>query len=52
VLASCIATGIAVATIKTAAAKKEGQGKLKLEIAEPGKRYHDWWVVPKLVSST
>jgi len=23
---------------------------LKLEILEPGKRYHDWWVVPKIVS--
>jgi hypothetical protein len=43
VLASCIATGIAIAALKG------GKG-LKLEILEPGKRYHDWWVVPKIVS--
>lgn len=46
VLASCIATGIAVAALKTGA-RKEG---LKLEILLPGKRYHDWWVVPKISS--
>jgi hypothetical protein len=49
VLASCIATGIAVAAVKTAGVEKGGSG-LKLEILEPGKRYHDWWVVPKIVS--
>ncbi|CAJ2511036.1 Uu.00g066610.m01.CDS01 [Anthostomella pinea] len=27
----------------------QGRIKLKLEMPEPGKGYHDWWVVPKLI---
>lgn len=44
-LQSCIATGIALSTLKSA----PDSSKLKLEISEAGKgRYHDWWIVPKL----
>ncbi|CAJ2508461.1 Uu.00g134870.m01.CDS01, partial [Anthostomella pinea] len=28
----------------------QGNIKLKLEMPEPGKGYHDWWVVPKLIA--
>ncbi|KAI2626826.1 Mak10-domain-containing protein [Xylaria nigripes] len=58
-LRAAIATGVAISTLKrayermmTAAGGKENTDllKLKVEIPEPGARYHDWWVVPKLTS--
>ena len=62
-LLSCVATGVAIATVKDICKgfSKEGEGgvegvknKLRVEIVEAGgdkvgKRYHEWWVVPKVV---
>lgn len=62
-LLSCVATGVAIATVKDICKgfSKEGGGgvegvknKLRVEIVEAGgdkvgKRYHEWWVVPKVV---
>lgn len=49
-LKACIFTGIAISTVMKAlqAAGKEGKVKIKVEIPEPGKGYHDWWIVPKV----
>ncbi|KAI1139645.1 Mak10-domain-containing protein [Hypoxylon sp. FL0543] len=61
-LKAAIAAGVAVSTLQRAferaggsASKEvefeEGKGLgLKVEMPEPGKGYHDWWIVPKLVS--
>jgi hypothetical protein len=48
-LASCVAVGIAVANVKRKAEKGE-VGSLTVEVLESAnsKRYHDWWVVPKI----
>jgi hypothetical protein len=48
-LASCVAVGIAVATVKGKAGKGEASS-LTVEVLEGAnsKRYHDWWVVPKI----
>ncbi|KAF2755619.1 hypothetical protein EJ05DRAFT_108735 [Pseudovirgaria hyperparasitica] len=48
---SCIACGIAASTISNIP-KDAGTGRVKemfqVEIPGEGKRYHDWWVVPKI----
>lgn len=46
---SCIAAGVSFASIRTAYAKKP-ECKLRIALPEPGKRYHDWWIVPKVTS--
>ncbi|KAI8959493.1 Mak10-domain-containing protein [Daldinia sp. FL1419] len=54
-LKAAIAAGVAVSTLQRALEKagdcEDGdlQLKLKVEMPVPGKGYHDWWVVPKLV---
>ncbi|KAK0113641.1 hypothetical protein ONS95_013887 [Cadophora gregata] len=53
-LKACIFTSITIATVKKAveAAGEDGEGgkvKLKVEIPNSGKGYHDWWVVPKVI---
>jgi hypothetical protein len=50
-LKACIFTGISIATVKkaTAAAGKWGEPKIKVEIPNTGKGYHDWWSVPKIL---
>lgn len=51
---AAIFTGISVVGIKNAVAGvKKGEsvnGKVRVEIPEAGKGYHDWWVVPKVVA--
>jgi len=56
VLRACIATSIAISTVKKALGDVEAKrgekadlgGRLKVDIPETGKGYHDWWVVPKI----
>ena len=62
VLRGCIAAGIAISTVKKALDASGGEvgngkgpegnvdlsGRLKVEVPDAGKRYHDWWVVPKI----
>lgn len=49
---SCVAAGVAVATVKGAveAAEKAGEKelKVKVECLPSEKGYHDWWAVPKV----
>ena len=49
-LKAAIFTNITIAAVKKAieVAGKDGMVKLKVEIPESGKRYHDFWVVPKV----
>jgi hypothetical protein len=52
-LKSCIFTNITISVVKKAV---EGAGaddkvKIKVEIPPTGKGYHDWWVVPKVIST-
>jgi hypothetical protein len=35
-------------TLGTEGGEKGLQGKLEVSIPPPGKRYHDWWVVPQI----
>lgn len=53
-LKASIAAGVALSTLQKAIAEagEGGDLKFKVEIPEPGKNYHDWWVVPKLVPVT
>lgn len=48
-LASCVAVGIAVATVKSNVEKGE-VASLNVAVLENAhsKRYHDWWIVPKI----
>ncbi|KAH7321111.1 Mak10 subunit, NatC N-terminal acetyltransferase-domain-containing protein [Stachybotrys elegans] len=50
-LKSCIATGIAISTVRKGLHKSsEGNGiNLKVEIPTPDKTYHDWWIIPRVV---
>ncbi|KAK2000226.1 Mak10 subunit [Colletotrichum falcatum] len=51
-LKSCIAMGLAVSVIRKALDKSgEGGGdlKLKAEVPTPGKSYHEWWIVPRIM---
>ncbi|KAI1472102.1 Mak10-domain-containing protein [Daldinia caldariorum] len=54
-LKAAIAAGVTVSTLQKALDKAEAneegglQLKLKVEMPAPGKGYHDWWIVPKLV---
>lgn len=53
-LRACITTGVAIASLRKAfqTHRENDIGKhVLLEIAEPGKRYHDWWVLPKITVS-
>ncbi|KAK7228892.1 hypothetical protein V2G26_001062 [Clonostachys chloroleuca] len=50
-LKSCIAAGLAVKTIQATLRKGEKVDvKFKVEIPTPDKAYHDWWLVPKLIT--
>lgn len=52
-LRSCIMTGIAIAAVKKALRKSSATGgelNIKAEVPTPDKCYHDWWVVPKIVT--
>ena len=51
VLKACIFANITIATVRRAveAAGEDGKVKLRVEIPEPSKRYHNWWIVPKVV---
>lgn len=50
-LKSCIATGIAVSSVRKALqeAKSLGDLKIKAEIPTPNKAYHEWWIIPKIL---
>jgi hypothetical protein len=50
-LKACIFANITIATVRRAveAVGEEGKVKLKVEIPVPSARYHDWWIVPKVV---
>jgi hypothetical protein len=50
-LKACIFANITIATVRRAveAAGKDEKVKLKVEIPKPSARYHDWWIVPKVV---
>ncbi|ORY63957.1 Mak10 subunit, NatC N-terminal acetyltransferase-domain-containing protein [Pseudomassariella vexata] len=50
-LKAAISAGIAVTTLQKTIAKvgDGGELKLKVEMPEAGKGYHDWWIVPKIV---
>lgn len=51
-LKSCIFANITIAAVRRAveAVGDDGKIKLKIEIPPPSARYHDWWIVPKVVS--
>ncbi|KAG9241360.1 amino-acid N-acetyltransferas-like protein subunit Mak10 [Calycina marina] len=51
-LKAAIFTGITISTVRKAviAAGNRVELKIKIEIPESGKGYHDWWVVPKASS--
>jgi len=52
---SAIYAGIAITALQKAI-ETEGEDaadlKLKVELPQPGKGYHDWWIVPKLTPKT
>jgi hypothetical protein len=50
-LKACIFTNITITAVKKGveAAGKDGRVKLKAKIPAPGTRYHEWWIVPKVV---
>lgn len=49
-LKACIFTGITVSTLRKAVQTGKGNNvSIKVEIPLPGKGYHDWWVVPKVI---
>ena len=51
VLKACIFANITIVTVRKAveAVGEGGKVKLKVEIPGPVARYHDWWIVPKVV---
>ena len=51
-LKSSIATGIAISSVQRALQKSKGSGELpiKAEVPSPDKAYHEWWIVPKIVT--
>lgn len=57
VLRACIAAGIAVAALRRGlSGGREGRGeegglreRVRIEVPGVGERYHDWWVVPRVV---
>lgn len=54
-LKSCIAAGIAIATLQKAlkqANGSEGGLRLRAEVPVPSKSYHEWWLVPRIVAIT
>lgn len=51
IVRACIACSIAIATMKKGISNAKGsplREVLTAEIPEAGKRYHDFWIVPKL----
>jgi hypothetical protein len=50
-LRSCIATGIAIASVQKAVkeAASVTDVKIRAEIPTPDKAYHEWWIVPKII---
>lgn len=51
VLRACITASIMVSTSKkimATAGSKNAKDILKVELAESGKGYHPWWIVPKI----
>jgi hypothetical protein len=48
-LSSCVAAGVAVAGVRGTVAEG-GVSSKRVELPECGKRYHDWWVIPKISS--
>lgn len=51
IIRACIACSIAIATVKKGILNRKGRplsDVLTAEVLEAGKRYHDFWVVPKL----
>ncbi|KAL8762335.1 MAG: hypothetical protein Q9184_001642 [Pyrenodesmia sp. 2 TL-2023] len=51
IIRACIACSIAIATVKKGISNKKGRllpDVLMAEVPEAGKRYHDFWIVPKL----
>lgn len=55
-LRACIAAGIAVQVVRRelekVGEKGDVKGKLRVEVVEVGKGYHDWWCVPKVISTS
>ena len=51
-LKSSIATGIAISSVQKALqkSKEPGELKIKAEIPSSVKAYHEWWIVPKIVT--
>ncbi|KAK2600103.1 N-alpha-acetyltransferase, non-catalitic subunit [Conoideocrella luteorostrata] len=53
VLKSCIATGVAISTLRKALQRTEGHEHAALEVSvsvpTPDKAYHEWWIVPRIV---
>lgn len=56
VLRSCIAASISIEQAAKAINGAEGEQStmmkdaLKIDIPEPGKAYHPWWIIPKITS--
>ncbi|PSS22902.1 hypothetical protein M430DRAFT_33575 [Amorphotheca resinae ATCC 22711] len=50
-LKACIFAGVSIAAVKRAVEATGGKGQIRLRVDIPkaGERYHDWWVVPKVV---
>lgn len=49
-LKACIFTGITISGVKRALEAAKGEEmKIKVELPEAGKGYHDWWTVPKVI---
>jgi hypothetical protein len=46
-LASCVAAGVGVAGVRGRIEKGDVHGMI-VEFGECGKRYHDWWIVPRI----
>lgn len=48
-LKACIFAGIAISSVRKAV-QAGGKPRIKVELPLPGKGYHDWWVVPKVLA--
>lgn len=52
ILASCVSAGVTAAALwmdLERSSRMDVGGTLKMSLLEPGKRYHDWWIVPQIV---
>jgi hypothetical protein len=47
---TCVAIFVGASLLKRTVEKdsEDVRGKLEVTIPPPGKRYHDWWVVPQI----